>query len=171
MFRNRLRVGAASRPQHLKAGSAFWGLALVVSLVLSSSEARADMDFLEPSLWLSPGPNIGFTHAEDQTKGHVGFETSLVFMFNGLWTGIGTDVIGDFERERVRMSVFGELGFFLVGVELGYTHEFGTGPGFRVGGFIAGSFLHTYVRHIRIGELSILEFGMIVKVPIRLIEF
>lgn len=125
-----------------------------------------------PAWYIPTGLNVGGTAGlGDRDSGFLlGAEISAVYLFGMPWAGVWADALYAFGVDRPRVSVGVEAGWFIFGVELGYTAELGSdGPvhGFRTGFVITGGVVGAYVRwrHAPAIDGDDVEAGVLVKWP------
>jgi len=119
--------------------------------------------------------NIGGTEGLGARGGGflLGAEVSAVYLFGTLWSGVWGDALYAFGIERTRISVGAEAGWFLFGVELGYSGELG-GPkavhALRTGFVVTGGLVGAYVRwrHALSADGDDIEAGVLLKWPFEL---
>jgi hypothetical protein len=153
-------------------------LAVALAVALPLAAARADIPppgsgaARAPGWFVPAGLNVGGTAGLGARDSGLllGAEISAVYLFGTPWAGIFADALYAFGEDRPRVAVGLEAGWFVFGVELGYTAELGPdGPahGLRTGLVVTGGVLGAYVRwrHSPAIDGDDVEAGLLVKWP------
>lgn len=156
-------------------------LLLAVLLTLPSPALAKDSPLDRSGVYLPVGITLGGSYQLDGRSGFViGAEVSLATFRadSGLWYGLYMDGVADLGPKAFRMSVGGEVGWSVFGLDAGFLATFQDGT--TAGGFqLRGLFTLSYVAaYARVGWLpdgplegSFGEFGLLLKFPFRLAMF
>ena len=160
------RSRAASRTHWLFGGLAF------LTAALWQSEALASGSWVPKEATFTPlGLNLGATWGGKDSGGLLGGELSVVQWLDGIWFGGYGDMLHDFGRDRNRLSLGGEFGYWIGGIDAGWVRDLGTGAnGFRVRAIASLFFISAYAGGGALykdnAHESLYEMGLLLKFPI-----
>lgn len=125
------------------------------------------------SLWMPVGVNLGWAVNPSPVRNGflIGPEVSLVYLDQkGWWAGAYTDALYDGGSERARISAGGEVGYAILGIDLGYvtTLRGEREQGFRARAMLSLAAVHLYGGAGRLSDSTYGELGVLLKFPIEL---
>lgn len=147
---------------------------LALSVVCWSSVALSDGGpKITDSLWMPVGLNLGYAvNPSPVPNGFlIGPEVSLVYLDQDVWwAGAYADALYDGGSERARISVGGEVGYAILGLDLGYvtTLRGEREQGFRARAMFSLAAVHLYGGAGRLSDATYGELGVLLKFPIEL---
>ncbi len=141
-------------------------------LGLTASPAEASGRWVpDDELHLPVGLNVGYAGGDGPDSALLGGEISLVHWYGGLWYGLYGDYLHAFGPDAGRLSLGGEAGLFIFGVDGGYVRDLkAEANGWRVRGLLSAVLITGYGGGggLTVGRRTVdfWEVGVLLKVPL-----
>lgn len=148
-------------------------LAVALTLTALTTPAGADAGPKLPKrgLFVLPGLTLGGTSSFDVGTGFtLGGELSMAYWYRGLWAGLVSDGLYDWQRDHGRFMFGAEAGWGPIGLDGGYLLEVGEGGPFHGLGLRLVFSIGVVQLYTRYGGMfnapDFMEWGLLIKVPL-----